>query len=121
MKQDLIIKLKCGLELKPNIPTIPHHHVCQEYCFSPCPILPSTPCTVRKSWAQFSCYVYNNGKPDKPALLPSDVQGGLEMLQSRDLLTLFIRFKKIILTSHLLRIRKRIFMLQLRSSDLMMN
>ena len=81
MKQDLILKLKCGLELKPNIPTIPHHHVCQEYCFSPCPVGSAIDGTVSKSWAQFSCYVYNNGKPDQPALLPSDVQEGLEIVQ----------------------------------------
>ena len=34
-----------------------------------------------RSWAQFTCYVYNNGKPDQPGLTPLDVQEGQEIVQ----------------------------------------
>lgn len=44
----------------------------QEYCFAPCPV--TSEGTVTRSWAQFTCYVYNNGKPDQPGLTPLDVQ-----------------------------------------------
>ena len=49
----------------------------QEHCFSPCPV--TSDGAVTRAWAQFVCYVYNNGKPDQPGLLPMDVQGGQEM------------------------------------------
>ena len=48
----------------------------QEHCFSPCPV--TNEGTVTRSWAQFVCYVYNNGKPGQPGLLPMDVRGGQE-------------------------------------------
>ena len=43
----------------------------QTFCFPPCPTTADG--LVTRSRAQISCYVYNNGNPEKPGLLPSEV------------------------------------------------
>lgn len=42
-----------------------------EYCFSPCPSMEGQ---VFLDWSQVACYVYNNGNPDNPDMLPSEVE-----------------------------------------------
>ena len=43
-----------------------------QFCFAECPTTISG--VVSRDPFQFACFVYNNGFPSKPSLLPSDVQ-----------------------------------------------
>lgn len=58
-----------GINLTSSYTALKTFH--QTYCFSPCPTTDDG--LVTRSRAQISCYVYNNGNPEKSGLLPSEV------------------------------------------------